>query len=778
VEEVTRPSAPWLSRLALVLLISVPACARDRDTRQSGASDSGDGSAALAAEGDAAIRVSRTWPVRTDSEVDAGVGRVLDTDLLGEGQVRSAPSSDGRWIAAWAGYQSATVYDRASGTRAALLPVPATSDHALRFSHDGRKLAACARAELYVFDPAKPEAERLLWRVTSRDTIDDYAWTPDDAEIVWTTQDGHVESLVVADGRISSRFVLPARPERTEWSPDGKRIAVARDGITLVDAATGSTVRTLAAVSKELVLDLAFDPAGKRLAAVFNVSEKAGITVFDVETGAVGATLRPAASSELADRPGAGPARVARLEAVAWSPDGARIATIGSDFPYVVDVASNAWKVLGAHAETESLLSVAWSAGGDAIVTGGHGTTVWDVAASRPTRHYLDAAATAEVVACSRDGSVVATLDPRMGLSFARVDTGAIALVDGAPLPDERRETALWTSADGARASYLVEHEGVTGRVLARVELRSGQVHVVTLEGGTPTGRVFPSPDGRWLLGLPAVRKAGKGAAAGLGAIEAALETARVWDAETGKIVSRIAASSVALDEGSYAAWGPRSDVLAISFKRGGVAIVDPRTGARLRTVASAPFAPGLFGNGAAPVLFSADGAQILTKATSWNAVDLWRTASGQKDALAPPVDLRAGTVAIPGGWLAHHGELVEIASGASVRPPRAGWTHYGDPSESSLACAAPDGRWAAFAGFAGPFFLRPDGAWLDLERVPFADGWATLAIASDGTFDVAPAAALPSVSLRLEGRSVRAVDVIERRREGLAARWLGARSP
>lgn len=775
---VTNASAPWLRCLfALVVLTSLPACPRDRDTPQRAPSDSGEGGAPTA-EGDGSIRVSRTWPVLAD-EPDAGVGRVLDTDLLGEGQVRSTPSSDGRWIAAWAGYQSATVYDRASGTRAALLPVAATGDHALRFSYDGRRLAASARAELYVFDPAKPEAERLVWRVTGSDTIDDYAWTPDDAAIVWTTQDGHVESLAVAEGRVSSRFVLPVRPERTEWSPDGKRIAVARDGITLVDAATGSPVRTFAAVSKELVLDLAFDPAGKRLAAVFNVSEEAWITVFDVETGAVGATLRPAASSDLADRPGAGPAGVSRLEAVAWSPDGGRIATIGAGFAYVVDVGSNAWKVLGAHAETENVLSVAWSAGGDAVVTGGHGTTVWDLATSRPARRYLDATATAtaEVVACSHDGSVVATLDPRLGLSFARIDTGAIAPVDGAPLPDERRETALWASADGTRASYLID-QGVKGRVLARVDRASGQVHVVTLEGGSPTGRAFPSPDGRWLLGLPAVRKAAKGPTVGLGAIEAALETARVWDAETGKLVSRIPPSSVALDEGSYAAWGPRSDVVAISFKKGGVAIVDPRTGARLRMLAAAPVASSLFGNGAAPVLFSADGAQVLTKAASWNTVDVWRTATGQKEQLAPSVDLRAGTLAIPGGWLAHHGELVEMSSGRSVRPARAGWNHYGDPSESSLACAAPDGRWAAFAGFAGPFFLRPDGAWLDLERVPFEDGWATLAIASDGTFDVAPAAALSSVSLRFEGRSVRALEVVARRREGLATRWLAAHAP
>jgi hypothetical protein len=81
-----------------------------------------------------------------------------------------------------------------------------------------------------------------------------------------------------------------------------------------------------------------------------------------------------------------------------------------------------------------------------------------------------------------------------------------------------------------------------------------------------------------------------------------------------------------------------------------------------------------------------------------------------------------------------------------------------------------------AFAASDGVVIVRPNGAWLHLARVPFGDGFATLATTREGRFDVVPEQALPLVVLLHRGRRVAATEVVSLRARGLVSSWLSAR--
>jgi WD40 repeat protein len=139
---------------------------------------------------------------------------------------------------------------------------------------------------------------------------------------------------------------------------------------------------------------VAWSPDGQRLATG---SEDGTAKVWQVSTGRELHTLRGAHTSDVCS--------------VAWSPDGQRLATGGMDGMAKVWDASGGWKLLSTKRHASGVYSVSWSADGQRLATGnGDGTTkVWEPASNRELFSLETHAGPVLCVAWSPDGQRLAT---------------------------------------------------------------------------------------------------------------------------------------------------------------------------------------------------------------------------------------------------------------------------------------------------------------------------------------------------------------------------------
>ncbi|WP_148595897.1 serine/threonine-protein kinase [Aquisphaera giovannonii] len=202
-------------------------------------------------------------------------------------------------------------------------PAPAT---ALSFSPDGRHLAAIHAGRGY---------ERLLHRV-------------------WD----------LADRRLALDLPTDLPGAASGFSPDGRLVAVGRPGraLEIYELATGGRVGGFSATPD--LADIAFHPLG-RLVALSSAADRV-VQVRDVQTGAVAASLpHPTGAVGLA-----------------WSPDGATLASGGGDHRIRLwDVATSRLRIaLEGHRAPVTRLSFRPS--GEGLISGGWdgATRLWDTA--------------------------------------------------------------------------------------------------------------------------------------------------------------------------------------------------------------------------------------------------------------------------------------------------------------------------------------------------------------------------------------------------------------
>jgi WD40 repeat protein len=291
--------------------------------------------------------------------------------LVGAGSAMAvAWSPDGTRIAAGSRSETLRIWDAASGAQPFTL---ASAGH-----------PPAAHAEgIRAFDPGEYRddlANGDVWAL---------AWSPDGTRIVTGS---HVQSSVSGalggalrmwDAITGAELATLTRPGQgpvraVAWSPDGTRIAAGcgEETVRIWDAADGSELLTLAG-GKGTAWALAWSPDGSRIVAGSNawgtaVSGAAGLvgtlTIWDPVTG-----------SEVASfgRPGQGPVR-----AVAWSPDGTRIAGSGEETVQVWDAADGA-ELLTLTGHTGPVWAVAHSPDGTRIATGAADGTlkIWDATA-------------------------------------------------------------------------------------------------------------------------------------------------------------------------------------------------------------------------------------------------------------------------------------------------------------------------------------------------------------------------------------------------------------
>ncbi len=232
----------------------------------------GDGSSVIASSGDGSVTVWDATDYAETLVTHQHDGPVISIDI----------SPDGRWVASGGEDGAVRVWDRSTGQ--------------VRFTH---------RA-------ATPEASRVEAVAWSSDGV--LAIARDGRPVVVVDSEGHqVASLDVEAGLVAGALA---------WSPAGDRLAVSlvtgdseqwditRHRIEVWDWQTGEIAHSLMETTSS---SLAFDPSGERIATVDVTLTSA--QVWDLASDTV---------NEL-DR-GSGAA-----QDVAWSPDGALIATAGAD---------------------------------------------------------------------------------------------------------------------------------------------------------------------------------------------------------------------------------------------------------------------------------------------------------------------------------------------------------------------------------------------------------------------------------------------------------------
>jgi WD40 repeat protein/serine/threonine protein kinase len=406
----------------------------------------------------------------------------------------------GRWVRVWDGHTGRHLYDL-KGHPAEVL--------AVRVSPAGdRIVAGCGDRRVRVWDVARRQPAGEVRLPRSGPSSHAPALSPDG----WVVADADGGTVGIWDlDPGSRRAAFPAAEDcrSCAFTADGRRLAVSEKGqVRVLDAASGRCEVTIPAQPWHL----AFSPEGRWLAGC----TPTWLRVWDARTG------REAA------RPNG---RTGRVSALAFSPDGRRLATGGvSD-----ELSEEAGEVRVWDAATGELTHTfrghAWEVEGVAFSPDGrrlasasrYELKVWDLTGGQEYRRLRGHARQVQGMAFDRDSRVLVTggwdgevklWDPATGKVLRTLDPAPMEVCGLAVNPDGTRAAA----ACGAAHAAVVWDTG-TGKVLHTLRLK----HFAE--------RVAFSPDGR-LLASTSGESGEKKGQPGTGELV-------VWDAATGAEVRR-----------------------------------------------------------------------------------------------------------------------------------------------------------------------------------------------------------------------------------------------
>jgi eukaryotic-like serine/threonine-protein kinase len=336
-----------------------------------------------------------------------GAGGVVGLALLGAGvwwEIRKTslplPSQPGRALNPQPSGPQGTLYLTYRGHSNVV--------NAVAWSPDGKRIASGGvDGTVQVWDAAK--GGNLFTYHGHFDEVFAVAWSPDGKRIASSSADKTVQVWDAANGGDVFTYRGYSTPVDTvAWSPDGKRIASGGDDGTaqVWDAVDGGNVFIYRGHSGA-VQSVAWSPDGKRIASG---SFDRTVQVWDAANGGNAFIYR---------------GHVYWVFAVAWSPDGKRIASASADETVQVWDAVNGGNVftyggywqktpksqLYTSGPFNALFAVAWSPDGKRIASGSENKTVqvWDAANGGNAFIYRRHSDEVQAVAWSPDSKRIAS---------------------------------------------------------------------------------------------------------------------------------------------------------------------------------------------------------------------------------------------------------------------------------------------------------------------------------------------------------------------------------
>jgi WD40 repeat protein len=389
---------------------------------------------------------------------DAETGVILFTTPLPINQIpRLAWSPEGRRLA-WVDHWRAGILDGSDGREHLTLPARL----AIAWSPDGTRLAAASsrQTRAVVVIDAETGKEVLLLR-GHIENVCAVAWSPDGTRLA--SSDGG--AIKLWDARLGQESVVLARGDAAvnslSWHPDNRRLASGAEGARPAGSPAGKA-----------------DPSAQSLR---------GLSIWDVP-----------ARRKIPLPPFA----VAGVYSVEWSPDGRRLAWSSSGIPSNAARSFRIWDLDPRHDPliltddpqrlrpySSSHSAVAWSPDGRRLASGGDGlVTVWDAATGQPSLGFQEG----ESIAWSPDGTRLATADSLGESAVIHLHDAAT----GRALKPLCRSSGgslarpVW-SPDGRRVAWL----GEVGTVRVS-NVATGEESLVLHGHGSVVSRVVWSPDG------------------------------------------------------------------------------------------------------------------------------------------------------------------------------------------------------------------------------------------------------------------------------------------
>lgn len=236
------------------------------------------------------------------------------------GEINLAWSPGGKQLASTTGYNGSgiglpphavQVWDTTTGAPELLLTGPAAYITALAWSPDSTRIAASSNDKtVYIWSTIN---RKVLFIYYAPGPVAALAWSPDGNQIASVSQ-GTVQVWNALSGASTLIYRGQQSPiTSVAWSPDGQTIASgAADGSAQTwDAATGKTIATYTSPQSNAITTLAWSPDSQYLVTASASANGGAIQVWQAATGSVVLTYQGQESGS----------------AVAWSPDGTRIAS-------------------------------------------------------------------------------------------------------------------------------------------------------------------------------------------------------------------------------------------------------------------------------------------------------------------------------------------------------------------------------------------------------------------------------------------------------------------
>ena len=242
------------------------------------------------------------------------------------------------------------------------------------------------------------------------------AWEPDGKRIasaggdglvrVWEAETGHTLLTYRGHRWLFEKVNMPPTIYNIAWSPEGLRLASAGDGtkVYVWDAATGQTITIYEGHSGLLpnVFAMDWSPDGTRIAsACSSIGIDKTIPIWDAATG----------QKLFHYDSGHGFLPNFSVLALAWSPDGTRIASTCTDKTIRIWNATNGNHISSLKVRSEWVSSLAWSPDSKrlALTNPNHIAQVWDVQTGELLVTYRGHSDSVRNTAWSPDGSRLAT---------------------------------------------------------------------------------------------------------------------------------------------------------------------------------------------------------------------------------------------------------------------------------------------------------------------------------------------------------------------------------